>query len=325
MATINKIVISGATGAIGMALVNYALEQQMQVLAICHKNSRRMGNLPNSDNLCILEIDVEEYSELLNKKEGLALLGKYDCFFHLAWQGTVGKVRNDMNLQMGNIQYTLDGVELAAALGCKCFIGAGSQAEYGRTEGKISSRTPAFPENGYGIAKLCAGQMSRIRCEQLEMKHIWARILSVYGPGDGENTLIMSAIKGFLNHTRTEFTEGMQKWDYIYSGDVARVLLGLAKWGKHRRIYCIGSGKTRLLKEYIHQIYEVINGADVTDEQLGIGHRPYMDRQVMYLQADITEWPEELKQEFIEHPIYTFEEGIRKTVEWKKIQNSYYE
>lgn len=321
---INKMVVSGATGAIGLALINYVLSRQVRVLAICHKNSRRIGNLPKSDNLCILELNVEEYSEFLNNKEEMALLGKYDCFFHLAWQGTVGKARNDMNLQMSNIQYTLDGVELAAALGCKCFIGAGSQAEYGRIEGKISSRTPAFPENGYGIAKLCAGQVSRIRCEQLDMKHIWARILSVYGPGDGENTLIMSAIKGFLNHTQTEFTAGMQKWDYIYSGDAARVLLGLAKWGKHREIYCIGSGKTRRLKEYIHQIYEVINGEDVSDEQLGIGYRPYMDGQVMCLQADITEWPAELKQEFAQSPMYTFEEGVQQTIEWLKMQNKHY-
>ncbi len=59
------------------------------------------------------------------------------------------------------------------------FIGAGSQAEYGRVEGKLNSQVPAFPENGYGMAKLCAGQMTRIQCESWE-SDIWTRILSVY-------------------------------------------------------------------------------------------------------------------------------------------------
>ena len=311
-----KIVITGATGAIGTALIQYALQNQMQILAICHKNSRRIAWLPISDNLRILELDVEEYSDFVNNEKELLSLGKYDCFFHLAWKGTTGVARNDMNLQLSNIQNTLDAVELAAGLGCKCFVGAGSQAEYGRVEGTISSTTPTFPENGYGIAKLCAGQMSRIRCEQLGMKHIWTRILSVYGPGDGEGSLVMSAISGFLNQRQTEFTAGMQKWDYIYSGDAARVLIGLAEYGTSGMVYCVGSGKIELLKEYIHQIYREVNGKDATDKQLGIGLRPYMDKQVMYLQADIMEWPNELQHEFEERPMCSFAQGIRYTIDW---------
>lgn len=311
-----KIVISGATGAIGTALIHYALERQIETLAICHRNSKRIARLPNSDNLHILELDLAEYSDLANNEEELSSLGKYDCFFHLAWKGTTGVARNDMNLQLSNIQSTLDAVELAAGLGCKCFVGAGSQAEYGRVEGTISSTTPTFPENGYGIAKLCAGQMSRIRCEQLGMKHIWTRILSVYGPGDGEGSLVMSAISGFLNQRQTEFTAGMQEWDYLYSEDAARILMGLAEYGNTGMVYCVGSGKIQLLKEYIHQIYREVNGKDATDEQLGIGLRPYMDKQVMYLQADATEWPNELQYEFEERPMCSFSQGIRYTIDW---------
>ncbi len=311
-----KIVISGATGAIGTALINYALEKQMQILAICHRNSKRISRLPNKENLRILELNAEEFFSFARNKEELEVLGKYDCFFHLAWKGTTGAARNDIHLQLDNITYTLDAVELAAGLGCKCFVGAGSQAEYGRMEGMLSSYTPVFPENGYGISKLCAGQMSRIRCEQLQMKHLWTRILSVYGPGDGENTLIMSAINGFLEHRMIEFTGGMQKWDYLYSRDAARVLMGLAKWGNHGQTYCVGSGKIQLLKEYIHQIYIAINGQDAPDPELGIGLRPYMDKQVMYLQADIAEWPEKLKQEFTENPMCSFAEGIQYTIDW---------
>lgn len=316
---VSKIVITGATGAIGLALINYALENQMQVLAICHKGSKRIAHLPNSENIRILELSAEDYSGFLsNQKESLAFLGKYDCFFHLAWQGTTGVSRNDMGLQLYNIKFTLDAVELAAAFGCKCFVGAGSQAEYGRVEGMISSMMPTFPENGYGIAKLCAGQMSRVRCGQLGMKHIWTRILSVYGPGDGEKTLVMSAIKGFLGKERTEFTAGLQKWDYIYSMDAARALMGLATWGEDGHIYCVGSGKTKLLKEYIHQVYTMVNGQDVSDGKLGIGNRPYMDKQVMYLQADIDEWPKGLREEFARKPMYSFEEGIHHTIDWVK-------
>lgn len=314
----DKIIISGATGVIGIALVHYALEQQIQVLAICHRGSKRISRLPLGKGLQILELDLEEYADFINAGKEREYLGEYDCFFHLAWRGTTGAARNDMKLQLQNIQYTLDAVDLAASLGCKCFVGAGSQAEYGRVGGVMSSETPAFPENGYGMAKLCSGQMSRLRCRQLNMKHIWARILSVYGPGDAEGSLVMSAVLGFLGQCETQFTAGLQKWDYLYSKDAARILIGISKYGRDGQVFCVGSGRILDLKEYIHQIYKVITGREGTDEELGIGKRVYADKQVMYLQADITEWPAELKQEFIGNPMCCFEEGVRETVDWSR-------
>ena len=57
---------------------------------------------------------------------------EYDVFYHLAWSGTSGPGRNDVELQDKNVQYALDAVECAKRFGCKKFIGVGSQAEYGR-------------------------------------------------------------------------------------------------------------------------------------------------------------------------------------------------
>lgn len=37
----------------------------------------------------------------------------YDVFYHLAWAGTTGTARDDADLQLKNIEYTLDAVELA--------------------------------------------------------------------------------------------------------------------------------------------------------------------------------------------------------------------
>ena len=301
-------VVSGATGAIGLALINYVLSRQVRVLAICHKNSRRIGNLPKSDNLCILELNVEEYSEFLNNKEEMALLGKYDCFFHLAWQGTVGKARNDMNLQMSNIQYTLDGVELAAALGCKCFIGAGSQAEYGRIEGKISSRTPAFPENGYGIAKLCASQMTRELSHQIGMEHNWVRILSVYGPNDGAQSMIMSTINKLRKNEIPQFTKGEQMWDYLYSGDAGQAFKLVGEKGVDGKVYVLGSGKARPLVEYIEEIRNIVEPKG----QIELGVIPYSEKQVMHLQADVKELMEDTGWSISTN----FSKGIRNILDW---------
>jgi nucleoside-diphosphate-sugar epimerase len=233
---------------------------------------------------------------------------KFDMFFHLAWEGTTGASRNDMYLQNRNVKHTVDAVGLASRLGCSVFVGTGSQAEYGRVEGALNSRTPAFPENGYGIAKLCAGQMSRVACRAKGIRHIWVRILSVYGPFDGAQSLISTAISKISNGEPTAFTSGEQMWDYMYSGDAAKAMTELAMSGKDGGIYCLGSGKVRPLHEYIEVIRDII----APDTELGLGKMPYPDGQVMHLQADVSE----LERDTGYVPSTRFEDGIAKTIQW---------
>lgn len=300
-----KIVITGPTGAIGHALIDRYLADGSEVYAICHPGSERIKSLPQHNRLHIVEKDLSELNKAVQ-----SLPQDCDVLYHFGWAGTFGDARNNMLLQIKNIQYTLDAVKLAKECGCSVFIGAGSQAEYGRVEGNLRPDTPAFPENGYGMAKLCAGQMSRVEAKKLGIKHIWTRILSVYGPYDGANTMVMSTISKLLKGDKPSFTKGEQKWDYLYSKDAAGLMIALAEKGIDGKIYCLGSGKARPLKEYIEAI------RDNVDEklQLGLGDIPYGEKQVMYLCADTTDIITDLQYKYE----YTFLEGIRETIAWVK-------
>lgn len=298
-----KAVITGATGAVGMALIRELSAIGAEILVLCRSGSARSKRIPDAENIRKLDCSLDKMSEL-------ELDEKYDAFFHLAWEGTTGESRNDMYLQNRNVKHTLDAVSLASRLGCKVFVGAGSQAEYGRVEGDLNAATPTFPENGYGMAKLCAGEMSRVMCAQLGIRHIWTRILSVYGEYDGENSLISFAIGKALAGERASFTAGEQVWDYLYSGDAAKAMIALAERGRDGGIYCLGSGKKRLLREYL----EVLRDAANPDAELGLGDRPYPDKQVMYLCADISD----LVSDTGYAPETLFEDGIKKTIEWYK-------
>jgi len=300
-----RIVITGPTGAIGIALIKKCIEQDIEVLAICRKGSGRIKNIPKNLLVKILELDLNEYNSFT-----LDETGTYDVFYHLAWNGTVGNARNDMELQVKNIQSTLEAVRLAKRLGCHTFVGAGSQAEYGRVEGVLRPDTPVFPENGYGMAKLCAGQMSRTVCEQLGIGHIWVRILSVYGPYDGENSMVMSSLRKMLANKPTAFTKGEQLWDYLYSEDAADALLGLGEKGVHGKVYCLGSGKAYPLSRYIQIMNQLTNAT----EEIGLGKLPYGDKQVMHLQADISE----LKRDIGFEPRIEFGEGIKALIDLER-------
>lgn len=302
---VKRVVITGPTGAIGIALINCLIENGIEVLAVCREDSKRINSIPNHNLVKIVKLNLNEIYKLSD-----IISERYDVFYHLGWEGTFGNSRNNMWGQMKNIQYTLDAVEVAAKLGCYKFIGAGSQAEYGRVEGKLTALTPTFPENGYGIAKLCAGQMSRILCEQKNMNHIWTRILSVYGPYDGENTMIMSVIRKLAHGEKPSLTEGKQQWDYLYSKDAGYAMYLLGEKGVSGKIYCIGSGQTKALSEYV----EILRDNISRDLELGFGEIAYAPKQVMHLCADITDL--EIDTGF--EPKYSFEDGIKETIEWYK-------
>lgn len=304
---VNRIAITGPTGAIGLALIKQCIREEKEVLALVRPGSGRNKRIPDHPLVKVVDADLKDYrrlSDKVNAGNGLTA----DVFIHLGWAATIGDGRNDMRLQNANVGYALDAVDLAKTLGCHTFIGAGSQAEYGRVDGVLKAETPVFPENGYGMAKLCAGQMTREYCHQLGMKHIWLRILSVYGPGDGDKTMISSVIRKLLAGEKPALTEGKQMWDYLYSEDAARAILLLAQKGIDGKVYPLGSGKAKALSDYVRELRDAI------DPQLpiGLGEIPYHPKQVMHLQADLTELT--MDTGFV--PMTAFADGIKMTIDY---------
>lgn len=294
-----KIVITGATGMIGSGLAGCALERDFDVLCIVRKGTSRLDNLPKSDRLKIVYADISEYA-------ALDVSGDYDAFYHLAWDKTYGASRDDAGTQVANIQHTLDAVRLAERLGCKKFIGAGSQAEYGVVTAPLRPDTPVNPQSGYGIAKYAAGKLSRLLCAQLDLQFNWVRILSVYGPSDGAQTLIMYAINELRAGRSPEFTKCEQIWDYLYSDDAARALLAVGDKGVDGKTYPLGSGEGRRLSEYLETLRDVINPAGV----LQFGKKEYYPHQPMYLCADISE----LTGDTGWKPEVSFKEGVGRII-----------
>ena len=301
-----RAVITGPTGAIGMALITQCIREGWEVLAVCHRGSARISSIPVHPRVKILETELSELGQLEQVIEG-----RYDVFYHFAWEGTTGAARNDMPLQTRNIASALQAAELAAKLGCNTFVGAGSQAEYGPLDQEmIGPDAPEHPTTPYGVSKLAAGKLSKLLCKELGIEWIWPRIFSVYGIYDKESTMVMTALHQFLAEEETAFTPGEQEWDYLYSKDAGRAFYLIGEKGRDGSIYCVGSGKAKRLYEYIYQIRDVANPKATP----GIGKKSYGVQPVMHLCADISS----LKNDTGFEPAYEFSSGIREMVRWMK-------
>jgi nucleoside-diphosphate-sugar epimerase len=299
-----RVIITGATGPLGVALARHLAELDVFVTAVVHPGSRRIGDVPVSDRIDIVQCD----NCALNLLQ-MQLPDRYDTFFHLGWGATDSReTRNNPSIHALNIIYALDAVKLAHALGCKTFVGAGSQSELVRAEGCRGTSAPPSAEESYGIAKYAAGRLSLKLCEQYGMRHCWARILSIYGPVERETTALMYCIHTLLKGEKPSLTKGEQLWDYLYSVDCARAFHLIAEKGWHGMAYPVASGRSRPLKEYFECLRDCID----PELPLGLGEKEYAPGQVMHWCTDIRPLTEDTG--FL--PEYSFERGISETIEW---------
>ena len=301
-----RIAITGATGMIGTELINVALDEGHEIIAIVRPNSSRINNLKKSNRITVVYSDITQYNQIDCEE-------KCDLFIHLAWKETFGSERDNVFVQTENIQYALDAVMLAARWGAKAFVGAGSQAEYGVSNQILNSTTPVNPESGYGVAKYTAGKLCKILCKQKGIKFNWGRITSTYGELDADYTLIKYTIRTLLNGESPELTRCEQIWDYTYSKDMAKALLLIGIKGVDGKAYSLGSGEHRSLKDYILTIRDKIDPSI----PIKFGEKPYYDHQPMLLFPDVSE----LSKDTGYKPEYVFEEGIQKVIDYMKSNN----
>ncbi|MBR1723694.1 MAG: NAD-dependent epimerase/dehydratase family protein [Ruminococcus sp.] len=300
---IKRAVVTGPTGAIGAQLCRQLISEGCRVYAVVRQGCGRLGNLPDDGALEVVECGLDRLGELPKLIDGA------DAFFHLAW-ASARYGRDDMPAQIANISGCIDAVRAAAELGCGVFVGAGSQAEYGRHSEPLRPDTPCFPETGYGWAKLCAGGMSLKECRRLGLAGVWLRVLSVYGPFDGEGSLINMMLDSLLAGEPPKLTAGEQVWDYLYGGDAARAFVAAARHGRDGAVYPVGSGEGRQLREYAGTVRDAV----APGVGLQLGAVEYSPQQVMYLKADISA----LTADTGFRPEVGFNEGIAAAAEWRR-------
>lgn len=298
-----KIVVTGATSMIGIALIEECIKNNVEVLAVVREKSPHMDRLPKSEYIQICECNLDKLTTIERTE-------KYDVFYHFAWDYTSKANRDNPVLQEKNIKYTLDAVELAKKLGCHKFIGAGSQAEYGKVDGIINQNTAVNPEIAYGMSKYAAGKLSERMCDQYGITHIWGRIFSVYGNYDNEGTMLVYAIDQFLAKNPAKFSAATQMWDYLHENDAGKIFYLLGKNIEKNYVYRIANGNQKRLKEFILELKDVFGAGAECEFAEGAE-----SNNLLGLQVDVSD----LEKDIGYIPQTSFQEGIKNMIEYRKM------
>ena len=304
-----KIIITGATSMLGAALTEKAVRENTEVYAIVRPDTKRRSRFVSSPLVHYVCGTLENLHELSG------LPADCDVLYHFAWAGTGKETRDDPRIQENNIRYTLDAVRLAEKTGCRRFVGAGSQAEYGPLYEPVSEETKFAPVLSYGIAKYAAGILSRKLCAEKQIAHIWGRVFSVYGPHDNDGTMLKYAIECWNRGEAAAFSSGEQLWNYLYETDAGEIFYRLGADTVPAGAWTVaGAGSVRL-RTYIETMMRVygagakaefappsgepLPGLDVSAEKTfaAVGFRPQVDfaegigRMIRALQSNAPEPP----------------------------------
>ncbi|MGI6714003.1 MAG: NAD-dependent epimerase/dehydratase family protein [Bacilli bacterium] len=302
----NKVIITGAAGFVGSALVKECLEQGIEVYALDLVADPSFRLPLGHKNLIYLQKDLRQFQEL----ESMLKHQNIDTFFHFAWQGSAGVLREDYSCQIDNATLTVELLKFAKEIGCQKFVCAGTIMEFETHEVIYAQETKPQMAYLYGVGKTLAHSLCKPIANKIGIDLVWAYITNAYGVGELSPRLINTTIRKCINHQELNFTAGTQNYDFIYIDDVARAFYLIGQKGQANKAYMIGSGTARPLKEFLTLLVKTCDETATPN----FGNIPFTGVNLALETFSI----KELEEDCGFKPQVSFVAGVKKTWEWLK-------
>lgn len=258
-----RVIVTGAAGFLGWNLVDFLLAHDFLVDAIVRPNSPSNARLAEHPHLHVIPLAMEEIARLPEQ-----IAAPCDYAVHLAWDPH----RMDFAAQRASLFSTLDLIEALGVIGCRRFLGIGSQAEYGVTHEIMEERMMPQPITPYGAAKVAALHLTHVRAQQLGIDWLWGRVFSVYGRYEPETTLLSYLARTLRSGETPQMTAGTQLWDYLHASDAAAAMAALLLRGRNGEVYNIAHGDVRPLRSFAEEMRDIL--APAAQIAYGTSERP---------------------------------------------------
>lgn len=315
-----KIVVTGSCGFIGFNLIN-SLKKDVHIIGIDSMNDAydkkfkklRLNFLNEVKNFEFHEINLSE-SEVI--KNNLQIFEGSEKIYHLGARAGVRQsflepedYLMDNTLASTNVSLTVK------ELGIPELIIASTSSIYGDTGNNLATENTdelRNPPSVYAATKYFGEILSNNILEETETIIKIARFFTVYGPYGRPDMSILRFIHWIASEEEVIiYGDGNQKRSFTFVEDIVNGLLKLSEF-ERGGTFNFGSNKTYSLNEVINLIEKNLNKeANIINKE-----RAYKDVDIVL--PNLKNSKELLGWE----PNTNIEDGIKKTVEWYKDNES---
>ncbi len=265
MTTSKTILVTGACGWLGTAIVQALLGRGDRVVAVDLMVSPAMAALVSQQpRLVSAAVDLGEWHEVLRTFQ----IQRPDAVIHAA--AVVGVVQAaDIPLKAlrVNVEGAINLYEAMRLSGVKRLVHVSTEETYGDFRSAvIDEEHPQKPTSIYGLTKLAAEHYGRVYSRDHGLECIHVRTCWVYGPHLPRlrmpRTFIEAALRGEPFHQEDGANFAV---DQVYIGDtVAGVLLALDKPEHRFDAYNVATGVAPTLRDTADAVNRAIPGAKIT-------------------------------------------------------------
>lgn len=273
-----RVFLTGATGFLGAVVAQELCGRGHDCIALARQpaSAARLSDL--APEATVVQGDFFDSDGC----RALMAHWRSDALIHCGWGGVPGAARNDP-AQLENAAASTRLASAALAAGVAVLIGVGSQAEYGARSSACDEADAPAPETLYGVAKLAACGAFMALGRQYGARVAWARVFSLYGPGQTEDWLVGSMIRTLMRGEAPALTRCEQMWEFTHVRDAARAIVALLESPGAAGVFNVASGTTIPLREAVLMLRDLA-APEIEPE---FGRIPYRPDQVMRLEARI--------------------------------------
>ena len=305
-------VVTGAAGFIGSHIAERLLRAGQRVRVI---DNLLTGKRAHLDFLKSLNGDLAITIGSITEPETLrAVFEGADFALHQAALPSVPRsIANPLETHRHCANGTLNVLIAARDAGLKRLIYAASSAAYGDQAGeaKVESMSPA-PISPYGVAKLTGEYYTAAFSHSYNLETVSLRYFNVFGPRQDPSSTYAAVIPKFITsmlrgERPTIYGDGTQSRDFTYIDNVAHgnLLACTAPNATGETINLAGGGRI-----HINDLVAQLN--TIMGTSLAPIHQAERPGDIKHSRADIAKARDLLGYA----PIFSFEEGLRRTVEW---------
>ncbi|EOO14639.1 dTDP-glucose 4,6-dehydratase [Bacillus cereus] len=310
-----NILVTGGAGFIGSNFIHYMLKNYETYKIINYDALTYSGNLNNvksiqeNPNYSFVKGKIQngELLEHVVKERDVQVIVNFAAESHVD-----RSIENPIPFYDTNVIGTVTLLELVKKYSHIKLVQVSTDEVYGSLgkTGKFIEETPLAPNSPYSSSKASSDMIALSYYETYQLPVVVTRCSNNYGPYQYPEKLIPLMVTNALEEKKLPlYGDGLNVRDWLHVTDHCSAIDTVLHKGRVGEVYNIGGNNEKTNIDVVEQIIKLL-GKTKTDiefvtDRLGHDRRYAIDAQKM-------------KNEFEWEPKYTFEQGLKETVEWYK-------